>query len=58
METNTSSEVLESGDEKGESNQQVYKDNVCFIHSSRLLETVDGNPRYTGRVSPMVDSLY
>lgn len=63
METETSStrtrevdvearRLVGSGDEKEESRQQVPKDNVCFIHSARLLEAVDANPRYTGRVSP------
>ena len=26
------------------------KNEVCFIHSTRLLTTADSNPRYTGRV--------
>lgn len=42
--------VVGNGDEEKASKQQSSKDKVCFIHSARLLETMDSNPRYTGRV--------
>lgn len=61
METDSSSKRNEeeagglsgNGDEENESKLQSSKYKVCFIHSARLLETMDTNPRFTGRVRPI-----
>ena len=39
-----------SGEEGEEDGEDTVEAEVCFIHSSSLLQSADRNPRYTGRV--------